>query len=415
MSAAPAGDWSLGARLARRLLLATGLVWCVVLVAGLAVMWHEMRELTDDAIAAEARYVARTLEPAGPIPPTGPDATRGSFVRILMPGTTPPDAPWPTLAAEGRHRVVGWTVERLTTSTGVIVEVGQENAVRREEFWEAARIWLIMTVPLFGVLLLVVWLTVRSAAASVASFAAAVERRPASDLSPTREEGLPAELRPIPRALNRYLARIEALLASERDFAANAAHEFRTPLAVVSAQAQLLAEGRAGPKAAGAVVAAAARLTALVGGLLELARAEAGIGRTGDRCDLLEVLRLLVEEAPRGTVRLDDGDVEVLHVAADADSVAMLLGNLLRNALGHGTGLVRVTVGPGPSVEISNPVAAGAAYAEGRFAKGAGSAGVGLGLSIARAIAAQFGWELDLAMSGGVARARVSFARHRSA
>jgi two-component system OmpR family sensor kinase len=272
-----------------------------------------------------------------------------------------------------------------------------------------------MTVPLFGLLLLVVVRTVGRALAPVAALAAGVEARRASDLSPTPEAGLPEELRPIPRALNRYLARIEALLVSERDFSANAAHELRTPLAVASAQAQLIAEGRAGPKAAEAVVAAIGRLTATVERLLALARAEAGIGRADERCDLLQVLRVLIAEAPEAAVRLDDGDAEAVEVAADADSVALVLGNLLRNAREHGTGPVRVRVGPGATVEIANPVARGAVFAEGRFATGPGSAGSGLGLGIARATASRFGWSLDLAMARGVARARVTFAEAAAA
>ena len=69
---------------------------------------------------------------------------------------------------------------------------------------------------------------------------------------------------------------------------------------------------------------------------------------------------------------------------ADADAVALLLGNLLRNACEHGSGPVRVRVGPGATVEMANPVVPGAAFVEGRFASGPGSAGSGLGLAIAR-------------------------------
>jgi len=406
----PAPAWSLGARLARRILLATGLVWCLVLATGLGVMWHEMREIAGAGLAAQAGHVARSLEGARP-----EAGGAGARIRVIEPGAPPPAAPWPPLAGDGLAETGGWSVARVTTAGGAVVEVGQATVARRGEFWEAARVWLFMTVPLFALLLLVVVRTVRSALAPVAAFATAVERRRASDLSPTPEAGLPAELRPIPRALNRYLARIDALLGSERDFAANAAHELRTPLAVASAQVQLIAEGRAGPNAAAAVAASVARLTATIERLLALARAEAGIGRSADRSDLVRILRLLIDEAPRGAVRLDDGDFERLEVAADADSVALLLGNLLRNACEHGEGPVSVTLRAGPSVEISNPVGPGAAFAEGRFAKGPASTGTGLGLAIARATANRFGWGLDLAVSRGVARARVTFSEQAPA
>lgn len=403
----PAPGWSLGRRLAGRILVATGLAWVLVLAAGLAVMWHEMREVADKALTAEASHVAIWLAGDGEPPEAGGTAT--VRMRVGRPGAAPTEAPWPPLARDGAQEIDGWSVVRVTAPSGLWVEIGQEVALRRREFWEAARVWLIMTVPLLGLLLLVSVRTVRSALGPVATFAAAMDARRASDLSPLPDAGLPEELRPIPRALARYLSRIEALLGAERDFSANAAHELRTPLSVAAAQAQLLVEGRGGPKAAEAVRAAVGRLATTVDRLLELARAEAGTGRIGDRCDVLRVLRLLAAEAPPGRVRLDDADREALDVAADADAAELVFGNLLRNAVQHGTGPVRVTVGEGPSVEIANPVGPGAAFRPGRFARRPGSAGSGLGLAIAAATAERLGWELGFAIRDGVATARVSF------
>lgn len=157
------------------------------------------------------------------------------------------------------------------------------------------------------------------------------------------------------------------------------------------------------------MVASVGRLAATVERLLDLARAEAGTVRPGETCDVVRVLRLLVAEAPAEQVLLDDGDVEEMAVTADTDSVALLLGNLLRNAREHGTGPVRVTLGPGATVAIANPVAPGAAFLVGRFATGAGSRGSGLGLAIARATANRFGWCLSLAIADGGATARVAF------
>jgi two-component system OmpR family sensor kinase len=409
--------WSLRRRLAGRILAATTIVWCLVLAAGLAVMKHEMREAAHEALQAQAQFVASLLERAGPSADSdpadsdaaGPLKSETVRMRAQFPGGPAGEAPWPALSADGVREVAGWLVARTTTPAGLAVELGRPLTLRSQEFWEAARVWLAMTVPLLAVLLLVVVRTLSGALAPVATFVAELDQRRASDLSSMQAEGLPEELRPIPRALDRYLVRIEGLLAAERDFSANAAHELRTPLAVAAAQAQIIAEGRGGPRAARAVVAAVAKVTALVERLLELARAEAGIGREGDRCDLLRVLRLLIADLPGCAILLDDGDLEVIEVAADPDAVALVLGNLLRNACEHGMGPVRVTVGPAPSVEIANPVAPGSAFREGRFARGAGSRGSGLGLGIARTTVDRLGWELDLVIRDGAAIARVNF------
>lgn len=437
MSAAPPQRaWSLTRRLVGRILVAATLVWCLVLVAGLAVVEQEMREVAEEALLAQAQFLAGLLERSAPGATAATPETESGTVRLRLrrprdpagdpardpagdasgapASDLPGDAPWPALAADGVRVIDGWSVARAT-SGDLIVELGRPVALRRGEFWEAARVWLAMTLPLLAVLLLAIPLTLRRALAPVAAFAAEMDRRAAADLSPTEATELPEELRPIARALDRYLARIEALLAAERDFSANAAHELRTPLAVAAAQAQIIAEGRGGPEAARAVMASVATVTALVERLLELARAEAAIGRAGERSDLLRVLRLLIADLPRDAVRLDDGDLERLDVAADPDSVALVLGNLLRNAWQHRTGSARVPArvtvrlrpGPEPTVEIVNPVAPGAAFREGRFAKAAGSTGSGLGLAIARAAADRLGWRLDLAIRDGMAVARV--------
>ena len=183
----------------------------------------------------------------------------------------------------------------------------------------------------------------------------------------------------------------------------------RTPLAAASAQAGLIVEGRAGPEAPAAVVASVARLTATVERLLDLAWAETLIGQGDARCDLVRVLRLLIAEARPALIHFDDGDLETCAVAADADAVALVLGNLLRNAVQHGAGEARVILRPGPVVEISNAAPPGARFEEGRFAHGAGSTGTGLGLSLARAVAERYAWRLDLAMREGRAVARVDF------
>ena len=49
----------------------------------------------------------------------------------------------------------------------------------------------------------------------------------------------PSEIEPLVRALNALFERIDAMVASERRFTADAAHELRTPIAAIRAQAQV--------------------------------------------------------------------------------------------------------------------------------------------------------------------------------
>ena len=124
---------------------------------------------------------------------------------------------------------------------------------------------------------------------------------------------------------------------------------------------------------------------------------------------------VLVEEARRqgAEVRFDDGDVESLSLPVDADALAILIRNLLENALEHGTGPVRVVIslagdGGGAALMIENPTAQ-TAFVEAPFAKGPGSRGLGLGLSIVAALAAAMGASVDKTIRAGRARVVVRF------
>ncbi|WP_444429763.1 sensor histidine kinase [Rhodobacter capsulatus] len=156
-------------------------------------------------------------------------------------------------------------------------------------------------------------------------------------------------------------------------------------------------------------------LTRRVERLLQLSRSEAGLGLGRGPSDLVQVARLLVEEARRqgAEVRFDDGDVESLSLPVDADALAILIRNLLENALEHGTGPVRVVIslagdGGGAALMIENPTAQ-TAFVEAPFAKGPGSRGLGLGLSIVAALAAAMGASVDKTIRAGRARVVVRF------
>ena len=96
---------------------------------------------------------------------------------------------------------------------------------------------LLVVIPLA---LLAIILAVRASLAPLRRFRERLEARNASDLSPVPADDLPSEISPVARTLNGVLDRLKAAFDAERSFAANAAHELRTPLAGAIAQAQRL-------------------------------------------------------------------------------------------------------------------------------------------------------------------------------
>lgn len=402
----PVASWSLRGRLTRRVLIAVSLGWLASLAIGMLVVTHETNELLNDTIKAQARLTLKMLRDGGTPPPDDDDLA----LRIITPHGTDRQAPWPPLERDGVGEAQGWHVYRASDpQSGLIVELGQKAALRSKEIREAARALLLLMLPTLALVLVLLRRTVTTSLAAALRYAHDLGARPASDTSPLPTPAdLPRELTPIPKALNSYLRRIEALLQSERQFAANAAHELRTPLAAASAQAQLIAAGQADPDAPRRLTQALQRLALLVERLLQLSRAEAGIGSAGD-CDLIRVIRLLMADHDHADILFDDADRDSAWAGVDADVAALILGNLLRNAIDHGTGRVTIRLRPGPEVVIQNPTAPDAVFHTGRFEKSLGSRGAGLGLVIVESLARSNGVALDFAIAGGRATVRAAF------
>lgn len=267
---------------------------------------------------------------------------------------------------------------------------------------------LLVALPLLALLL---WLAVRRGLRPLQQLAGEVGRRRPESLA-ALDARAPREVVPLIEQLNRLFARIAQSLERERRFTADAAHELRTPVAAIKAQAQVARlAGSPAPRdhALAQVVAAADRAGRLVDQLLQLSRLESGAPPAFTACALRPLAReVLAELAPAAIARhvaleLDDGpEVSATGVP---ELLGALLRNLVDNGLRHGASRVRVGIAAAPggvtlAVVDDGP---GIATAERdsvlqRFHRlpGAGEGGSGLGLSIAQRIAEIHGGRLTL-------------------
>lgn len=226
------------------------------------------------------------------------------------------------------------------------------------------------------------------------------------DGTPFAEDSLDAELLAVARALDRAEARQAAVLARERDFSANLSHELRTPLAGIRSDAEMLLTDRTlsdkARRRAERIIATTDRTTTLAHSLLLLAR-EA-------RPQVVEPVNLgtAVRHAwsrlhPAGaetealTIRIDPQ----AEVAADPNLLALVLHNLLENALRHGEGRAIEVVQEGRQLEVRDRGAGFGAedpmHCFERFRRGGGKPGHGLGLALVRHICTACGWTVRAA------------------
>jgi two-component system sensor histidine kinase QseC len=216
-----------------------------------------------------------------------------------------------------------------------------------------------------------------------------------------------AELTPLTSSIDRLLAQLRSKMETERGFVQDAAHELRTPLAVISAQAHVLATAPAGEQRAGAerdMDRAIGRASRLIRQLLALAQADSAPAAAATATDVAQLVRQELASLAPAAMRagvdlsLESPDTLVHHV--DVHALQSILQNLVSNAVEY--------VGSGGQVLVDLRARAGAlaltvsddgpgiapedhAHIFERFRRGAGqqAVGSGLGLAIVRQAAAR--------------------------
>lgn len=320
-----------------------------------------------------------------------------------------------------------YRIYALRTPTQV-VQVAQQTEARGRMAGQLALRAVLPVALLAPVLMLIVWWVVGRAIGPIERVRRQVAARRPDDLAPLPTAGLPAEVRPLVGEMNGLFTRLSAAWDALTHFTADAAHELRSPLAALRLQAQSLQ--RAPDDATRAIaterlLAGIDRATRLVEQLLALARQEgAGEGAELVSLDLTALARNALAdaepEAARHAIALTL-DAPTAHVVLRADeaALAVLLRNLLGNALRHTPpgGQVRVGVrdaagAPELTVEDSGPGIAPdeRARVQDRFYRVPGTPGhgSGLGLAIVRAIAERHGAALTLDASPTLGGLRVS-------
>jgi two-component system OmpR family sensor kinase len=426
-------QWTIKRRLVKSLIASVAILWIGgVVVAGL-VVHHEIDEVFDSALREtagqivpialheyeiakaertegrkEAREVALMLS-RGHMHFVLRD--RGGAVLVTSEGAPVDQLPAP--ASQGFRNVGRYRYyARLLPGENKWIEVAQELDERREA---AFGLWLALASPLLALLpiaAVAVWRTVGRATDPINRVSRQLETRGGDNLDPIDGTGLPGELSPVADAINTLMRRLKAALDSERAFAANAAHELRNPIASARAQVQVLADNlRGAPEQMRAdnIASQLGQLGRRIEKLLQMSRAEAGLGQTRDRTDLVAIATLLIEDYRRrpdvgDRLRLETTSDESCWVSMDQDALAIVLRNAIENAVNHGTATepIEVRIGADHTVIVVNacpPIAPEAlADLKGRFRRRGAPhmTGAGLGLAIVDTIMRQAGGTVTL-------------------
>ena len=311
------------------------------------------------------------------------------------------------------------------TERDVQVYVGEQTSSRNSILWAVLQGVLLPLVFALPLLALALWWAVRQGLAPLRQLSHLLGHRQPQALEPVTLADMPSEMQPMVQALNGLFERIGAMVTSERRFTADAAHELRTPIAAIRAQAQVaLGAGTDAAQrdhALQTTLAGCDRATRLVEQLLMLARLEAAPGAPVATVDLSAVTRRVAAElAPAALARhqiLELDAAAPCPVAGDDMLVSVLVRNLIDNAMRYSPDgarvCVRVVSESGQSVLQVEDSGPGMTEQEmGRLGErfyrvlGHAQPGSGLGWSIVKRIADVFGAQVQARRSdllGGLA------------
>jgi two-component system sensor histidine kinase QseC len=261
---------------------------------------------------------------------------------------------------------------------------------------------LLFSLPLLAFLL---WVAVARGLRPLVKLTGEVALRAPDNLAPLDAGAVPREVMPLIKRLNSLFVRIDASIQKERRFTADAAHELRTPVAAIKAQAQVARSASDAAERIHALdnaILGCDRAAHLIEQLLTLARIDTLSDELTEPCPLrsiaTEVIAAIAPTALGQNVHLELLDGDEVAVRGNSVLLRILLRNLIDNAVRHTSPKTSVRINVASeqgktylSVSDNGPGIAPEEIAKvsERFYRplGTRASGSGLGLSIVKRIA----------------------------
>ena len=199
---------------------------------------------------------------------------------------------------------------------------------------------MLLTFPLSGLL---IWFIIGRALDSLDQVAKEVSNRAPTHLAPVNLKQIPQEIKPVIDELNKLFHRLQEGFDREKRFAADAAHELRTPLAALKTQAQIALKANTDEEKNSAIekiIASVNRSAHVVQQLLTMSKLVPGSSAMNNLTKLnlakitQETLALLVPSAIEKNIELEfEHDKRLARFEGNTTAIGILIRNLVDNAI----------------------------------------------------------------------------------
>lgn len=240
--------------------------------------------------------------------------------------------PWQIFVSDGN--IINEPQFAITTDYNDHLELEQQ--IIKYSIWT-----LILSIPILGLL---IWLILKNGLSSIKKITQAVKTRAPSYLQDVNLESTPAELTELIQELNNLFAKVRETFEREERFAADAAHELRTPLAALRAHVHVALNAATKEERDNAlqkVNQGIERSTHVINQLLILNRATASKTKTPEmqpvslKVEAENVIAELFQTAKKRNITLEliDEEEEQYLISGNAITVSILIKNLVDNAI----------------------------------------------------------------------------------
>ena len=254
-------DLSLKRRFLKHFFWGTLVVWSLAFVFCYKVAQHELNELYDGELAQTGRMLLSIYgneeTQSGSIGRVTSSAFEGgeNYERklvfqiwneagdLLIRSANAPVEPLTNNIGEFKNITVFDNEVRVLAIgepvSGLVVHVGQNLDFREESARETLEPLLYLLLIAFPVSILIINRGLNRGVQSLRDISEEIAHRTGKNLDPIEANNIPTEIRGIVDSLNNLMQQVKEAFDRERQFIADAAHELRTPLAGIKAQAQV--------------------------------------------------------------------------------------------------------------------------------------------------------------------------------
>lgn len=226
--------------------------------------------------------------------------------------------------------------------TGMRIDVGERSDFREElegRVTQDSIFIMLITYPFLGIL---IWIIVGRGLDSIRQVANEVRQKTPNSLDPVNIETIPSEIKPLIDELNKLFVRLRDAFEREKRFAADAAHELRTPLAALKTQTQVainIQDPKQIRQALDNILTGVDRSSHVVQQLLTMSRMvpQATLQQFEDVDLILEARTMIADMVPHAIEK--NTDIELITeedriiIPGNAPAVGILIRNLVDNAI----------------------------------------------------------------------------------